>query len=80
VGVYDSRLCGTRSNAHLYQFVFLCHPREPDARPALSNETLDVGWYAQDALPPLSPGHAVRIADAFCCWRGELSGAVFDRA
>jgi 8-oxo-dGTP pyrophosphatase MutT (NUDIX family) len=79
VGVYDSRLCGTRSNAHLYQFVFLCRPREQDAQPILSNETLDVGWYAEADLPPLSPGHAMRIADAFRCWRGELQGAVFDR-
>ena len=31
VGVYDSRLCGTRTRAHLYQFVFLCRPRDPDA-------------------------------------------------
>jgi 8-oxo-dGTP pyrophosphatase MutT (NUDIX family) len=79
VGVYDSRFCGTRSSAHLYQFVFLCRPRDPDAQPCLSNETLDVGWYAEAALPPLSPGHAPRIADAFRCWRGERREAVFDR-
>jgi 8-oxo-dGTP pyrophosphatase MutT (NUDIX family) len=79
VGVYDSRFCGTRSNAHLYQFVFLCRPRDPDAQPALSNETLDVAWYAEADLPPLSPGHILRIADAFRYWRGELGGAVFDK-
>jgi 8-oxo-dGTP pyrophosphatase MutT (NUDIX family) len=78
VGVYDSRFCGTRTNAHLYQFVFLCRLRDPDAQPDVSNETLDVGWYAEADLPPLSPGHALRIADAFRCWRGELIGAVFD--
>jgi 8-oxo-dGTP pyrophosphatase MutT (NUDIX family) len=78
VGVYDSRFCGTRSNAHLYQFVFLCRPRDPVAQPTLSNETLDVAWYAEADLPPLSPGHALRIADAFRYWRGELDGAVFD--
>ena len=27
-GVYDSRLCGTRSAHQLYQFVFLCRPRD----------------------------------------------------
>ena len=26
VGVFDSRLCGTVSRHHLYQFVFLCKP------------------------------------------------------
>jgi 8-oxo-dGTP pyrophosphatase MutT (NUDIX family) len=78
VGVYDSRLCGSRTAAHLYQFVFLCRPHDPAAQPIVSNETLGVGWYAEDALPPLSPGHAPRIADAFRCWRGERREAVFD--
>jgi len=77
VGVYDSRFCGTRSNAHLYQFVFLCRLCQDDAQPGISNETLDVGWFAQEGLPPLSPGHAKRIAGAFQCWRGEHQ-AVFD--
>src|SRR5215213_5595107 len=78
VGVYDSRLCGSRTAAHLYQFVFLCRPRDPAAQPLVSNETLDVGWYAEDALPPLSPGHASKIIDAFRYWRGERRAAVFD--
>jgi 8-oxo-dGTP pyrophosphatase MutT (NUDIX family) len=78
VGVYDSRLCGTRSRAQLYQFVFLCQPRDPDAQPIVSNETLDVRWYAEAALPALSPGHASRIADAFRSWRAERREAVFD--
>ncbi len=77
VGVYDSRFCGTCSNAHLYQFVFLCRVRDNDAQPQISNETLDVRWFTQEALPPLSPGHAKRIAGAFHCWRGEQR-AVFD--
>jgi 8-oxo-dGTP pyrophosphatase MutT (NUDIX family) len=77
-GVYDSRLCGTKSRAHLYQFVFVCRPIDPDAQPSLSNETLDARWYAEAGLPPLSPGHAARIADAFQFWRGERREAVFD--
>jgi 8-oxo-dGTP pyrophosphatase MutT (NUDIX family) len=79
VGVYDSRLCGTRSRAHLYQFVFMCRPRDPAAQPTVSNETLDVRWCAEAELPALSPGHAQRIADAFRCWGGARRAAVFDR-
>jgi 8-oxo-dGTP pyrophosphatase MutT (NUDIX family) len=79
IGVYDSRRCGSRSKAHMYQFVFLCRPCDPGARPGVSNETLDIAWHDQAALPPLSPGHARRIADAFRYWRGELREAVFDR-
>jgi len=77
-GVYDSRLCGSRSAYHLYQFVFLCRPHDPEAIPTLSNETLDVGWFADDMLPTLSPGHERRIADAFRRWRGEAREAIFD--
>lgn len=33
VGVYDSRLCGTRSRSHLYHFVFRCEP-VPEDKPA----------------------------------------------
>lgn len=77
-GVYDSRYCGTRSAYHLYHFVFLCRPRDPAAQPIVSNETLDVGWYAEGAIPETSPGHASRIADAFRRWRGETREAIFD--
>lgn len=77
-GVYDSRRCGSRSPYHLYHFVFLCRPRKPDAEPGLSNETLDVAWYASGDLPDLSPGHARRIEDAILRWNGALGEAVFD--
>jgi len=77
-GVYDSRLCDSRSAYHLYLFVVLCRPRDPEAIPTLSNETLDVGWFADEMLPTLSPGHERRIADAFRRWRGEAREAIFD--
>jgi len=77
-GVYDSRLCGSRSTYHLYQFVFLCRPRDPESRPTLSNETLDVGWFTDGTLPPLSPGHERRLNDACRRWRGEVREAIFD--
>ncbi len=77
-GVYDSRLCGTRSAYHLYQFVFLCRLRTVDSRPQLSNETLGVGWYRRDELPALSPGHAKRMDDAFGRWSGDVNEAIFD--
>jgi 8-oxo-dGTP pyrophosphatase MutT (NUDIX family) len=79
VGVYDSRLCGTRSAGHLYQFVFLCHLLDPAAEPVVMHETLAVAWYEEHALPPLSAGHITRIRDAFRRWRGELTDTIFDR-
>jgi 8-oxo-dGTP pyrophosphatase MutT (NUDIX family) len=78
-GVYDSRLCGTRSAYHLYQFVFVCRLCSQDDRPRVSNETLAVQWYAPDILPELSSGHATRIADAVERRSGARAEAVFDR-
>lgn len=79
IGVYDSRLNGSQSKAHLYLFTFLCRPLDPDAQPTLSNETLDVGWFAEDALPPLSPGHVRRVPDAFRAHQSPVWQAVFDQ-
>jgi ADP-ribose pyrophosphatase YjhB (NUDIX family) len=81
VGVFDSRLCGTVSRHHVYQFVFLCHPVDGHAAetPPYAHETLGAAWFAEDALPDnLDPGHATRIPHAFRVWRGE-GGAFFDR-
>ena len=79
VGVYDSRLCGSVTSAHLYQFVFLCRPLDKAAQPIITDETLDIGWFAEAELPPLSPGHAQRISDAFRYWRGEIAETIFDK-
>ena len=81
VGVFDSRLCGTVSRHHLYQFVFLCRPTNGHTAetPTHAHETLGAAWFAEDALPgDLDPGHATRIPYAFRVWRGE-GGAFFDR-
>jgi 8-oxo-dGTP pyrophosphatase MutT (NUDIX family) len=82
VGVYDSRLCGTVSRHHLYQFVFLCKPLnggQAVRAPSHAIEVLDAGWFAEVELPAeLDPGHVLRIRDAFRAWRGD-GPAYFDR-
>lgn len=78
VGVYDSRRVGSQTNWHLYHFVFLCRAIDPGAEPRISHESLGAAWFTDNALPPLSPGHAIAIADVFRFWRGELRHAVFD--
>jgi ADP-ribose pyrophosphatase YjhB (NUDIX family) len=73
-GVWDSRLCGTQSRHHLYQFVVLCRPLPvPVASPATyAHEVLETAWFAEDALPATTdPGHRTRIPYAFRVWRGE---------
>ena len=81
VGVFDSRLCGTPSRHHLYQFVFLCKPSSRKAdKPSHAVETLEVGWFTESNLPSdLDPGHKTRIPEAFRVWHGDHR-AFFDRA
>lgn len=71
VGVYD--VVGSRSRMQILIFVFLCRPRDDAAQPVVTIETSDVGWFAEQALPELSSGHAERIVDAFRFRRGELT-------
>jgi ADP-ribose pyrophosphatase YjhB (NUDIX family) len=80
VGVFDSRLCGTLSRHHLYQFVFLCVPITPGetVEPSTADEVLEVAWFPEDALPEgIDPGHLSRIPEAFRIWRGD-NRAFFD--
>lgn len=79
-GVYDSRLWNARSPFHLYQFVFLCRPRDGDQEPRVTDETLDVRWCTEQeaAILPLDPNHGHRIAHAFQRICGALPEAVFD--
>lgn len=74
VGVFDSRLLGTATRHHLYQFVFLCKPLNGGQAKPIShaNEILDTGWFAADSLPStLDPGHISRIPEAFRVWQGD---------
>ena len=80
VGVFDSRLCGTQTPHHLYQFLFLCEPlgRQPEEKPSHDFEVLEKGWYREDELPEdIDPGHVSRIPEAFRVWRGDAR-AFFD--
>ncbi len=80
VGVFDSRLCGTPTRHHLYQFVFLCEPSEEQPeQPTHAIEVLGIGWFPEDSLPEdLDAGHKSRIPEAFRVWHGN-SRAFFDK-
>lgn len=79
VGIYDSRVVGTRVGHHVYHLGFLCRPvAQGSARPSHSLEVLDTGWFPENALPELDAGHQVWVPQAFRYWRGEECGAYFD--
>lgn len=64
VGIYDSRLHGSRSPVQLYMFVFLGRA-VGECEASTPREVLDQGWFGPDALPELSPGHVRRVPDVF---------------
>lgn len=77
LGLYDSRVRQFRHPHHIYHVVFLC--RVLDGTPMVTPEIRAFAWYAPDTpLPPLSPGHAPAIADAFRVRHDPNAPAVFD--
>ena len=74
VGVFDSRLCGTPSRHHLYQFLILCKPSEQakEEKPSHAIEVLEARWFPENGLPEnIDPGHQSRIPQAFRVWHGD---------
>ncbi|RIK56221.1 MAG: hypothetical protein DCC57_03725 [Chloroflexi bacterium] len=76
LGVWDSRLCGSRGSRHLYHLLFA--GRVTGGAPTLSQETLDIRWMAPAELPweQLEPGHAPRIRHALA-WRADPQLAAY---
>ena len=77
LGVFDSRLWGSRTKYHIYCSVWLVEV-SGDQAPVAGPETTGVGFFAEDDLPDLSPGHTRRIPVIFKLARGELPVPYFD--
>ena len=77
LGVFDSRLWESRVQLHVYVSVWLVE-LETHQVPIAGPETTDVGWFAEDTLPDLSPGHKQRVPAVFKLVRGALSAPYFD--
>lgn len=79
LGVFDSRLCGQRSSRHLYHFLYA--GRVIGGTSMITDETRDVQWFAQDAVPwaALSPGHEARIRFAWKWHVDPTTPPYFDR-
>jgi len=76
MGILDSRLWGSPTKVHLYHAVF--QVKAEDASPSAGSEALDVGFFPEDSLPPLSPGHHLRVPLVFKQLRGEAPIPYFD--
>ena len=78
MGVFDSRIWKTKKNVQLYHAVFLIHSDEPT--PVITSEANEVGFFSANQLPPLSPGHHLRVPVVFQLYRGEKTIPFFDQS
>jgi 8-oxo-dGTP pyrophosphatase MutT (NUDIX family) len=76
-GLFDSRLWHSAKRIHFYHALFLIDAAGQMPRP--SSEVLDVAYFAEDQLPPLSPGHHLRAPFVFKQYHGEAPIPFFDR-
>ena len=58
LGVFDSRLWGSRLKLYVYSSVWLIEIPD-DETPIAGPETTDVGFFSEEELPDLSLGHVV---------------------
>lgn len=75
LGVYDVR--APKRLRQLYSIVFWCSVQGGALTP--SAEMPQLGYFPRDALPPLSPGFAREVEDAFAAWHDGWLGTAFDR-
>lgn len=76
LGVFDSRIWKSKTRMQLFHFVFQAEADNPT--PQTSSEALEVGYFSEGELPPLSPGHDLRIPYFFRQLRGEMQIPYFD--
>ncbi len=77
MGVYDTRKHQALAPFQIYALLFYCELRGGDLS-AHPLETLDVGFYTEDALPSIAPGFKSAVRHAFEFEKGERSQPFFD--
>ncbi len=78
LGIFDSRLWHSNKRIHFYHAVFLIE--SANKKPSPSSEVLAAQYFAEDELPPLSPGHHLRVPFVFKQLHGEAPIPFFDPA
>lgn len=78
LGIFDSRLWHSDKKAHFYHAVFLIEAEKPDPEPG--PEVLGARYFGEHELPPLSPGHHLRVPFVFKQLRGDAPIPYFDPA
>ena len=78
LGIFDSRRWDSRTRFQTDHVVFLVEAGE--GTPVAGPETTDVGFFSEDSLPMLSPGHHRRAPFVFKLLRDEVPTPYFDSA
>lgn len=76
LGLFDSRLWHSAKKIHFYHAVFECETSDPTPHPA--DDAIAARYFAEDDLPPLSPGHHLRVPFVFKQRRGTAPVPFFD--
>ena len=69
LGIFDSRLWESQEKVHLHHTIFLVDGAEQ--LPKATQEAVEVGFFGDEELPALSPGHHRRVPFIFKLLRGE---------
>lgn len=77
IGIFDNRAYGGRAPFQTYLVGFMCS--HVSGTPHQTSEALDVGYFPEDDLPPLTPGARDRVPQAFAWQRGERTEPHFER-
>lgn len=75
IAIYDNRRLGSAQAVHAYHLLFAC--AYVAGEPRLNHETLAVGYFPPDALPPLTPDHEPKVERAFQRHAGLVRGTYF---
>lgn len=77
LGLFDSRLWHSEKRLHFYHVLFEVAVGTAPLHP--SAEVLAAAYFSAAELPPLSPGHHLRVPFAFAQRRGAAPVPYFDR-
>jgi ADP-ribose pyrophosphatase YjhB (NUDIX family) len=76
LGIFDSRIWKSRLTSQLFHVIFQVTAAR--GKPVITSEASDCGFFPADNLPPLAPGHDLRVPLLFKLKRGEIQAPFFD--
>ena len=76
LGIWDSRFDGGSSKAQMYHAVFLVEAESGE--PVAGPETTDAGFFSEEELPALAPGHIIVVPIVFGQVKGQIPVPYFD--